>query len=266
MSVTLDRLLCTVVALLSILLTSCNRPDARVIVDAGAFHVVREPHHYFNEYAKTIWYSYKVKYRGDALTFASKPDQDVSVTYTDKQIEHLYILSDAPAALLVESYDGRDHRRWSLLVDSAQGLRVMQVAFGDHGDPLNRLDELRLDRGRWLWVREQTLIDRQALRVYPLAVPERADTYASFVQFSPDHKHMARKTWITNYAIEPATSRHVIMDNEIATGQFVSYEFDAQAQPYRSWSDVDAAWLNRYFAWQSIDGVYRLQRRATALP
>jgi hypothetical protein len=217
-----------------------------------------------------------VKYRGDALTFVSKADQDVSVTYTDKQIEHLYILSDAPAALLVEAYDGRDHRRWSLLVDSPQGLRVTQVAAGEHGGPLAWLggdtvqsigrDELRLDQGQWLWVREQTLVDRQALRVFPLAVPEGADAYASFVQFSPDRKHIARKTWITQYAIEPTESRHVIVDNEIATGRFTSQEFDTQAMPYQNWSDVDAAWLNKYFEWQSGDGSYRLQRRNNAVP
>ena len=255
---------------------ACTRAP-RATAEAGPFSILRKQHSYsnWNTGGTTTYFTYEVRYRRGAFSFEGFRHPGNTDTFQSSEIERAYVISKSPAALMVLAGDPNNDASWNLLVDTPSGLRAEHVAHYGLGDGLAWLDGdvpetiadardlLQLDGGRWLWVEQQALLDRDALRVQRLATPDDSRAGAQFVMFSPDRRRMARFTTRTDRS-DYRVWYPVMLVNDMASGGYTQFDIDAKAMWFDDNRDIDPAWITTYFEWRNVDGKgYALHARAT---
>ena len=262
---------------------ACSEHGERVAMDAGPFRILREQNSYGNwsTGGTTTYYSYEVRYRKSGFhfpEFSYHGGGKASTTeIASSQIRYASIVSQSPPALLVVAGDLNSDDSWYLLVDTPSGLRSEHVAFlrsyaelawldGDVPVALKDIrEQLKLEDGRWLWVNTESILDRDSLHVHRLPSYGGSKEGALFVAFSPDRRKMARYESIRD-PNSPDGWRSVIIENDIASGQFHSFDIDKRTMWFDTSEDIDHAWLTSYFEWRKESDEFTLRRLAEPKP
>ncbi len=268
----------------AVVCVACSSGEERVNIEAGGFRVVRQQHtaSNWNTGGTSTSFTFAVRYHKSAFQFPTRsgwggePDQTTTCDATD--IAAAFLVSRAPAALLVLAGDPNNHATWNLLIDTPSGLRSEHVAYHSVGRDLAWLDGdspvpidaayslLNIEGGRWLWVDNQALIDLATLRVHHLDAVGHGRDGAAFVAFSPDRRKMARLDTVTD-ADDYRSWQAIILENDIASGAVRSFAIDRQTMWFDDSRDIDQHWLQSYFQWrQDAQLGYALQRLAHPHP
>ena len=225
---------------------------------------------------------YALRYRGAPFEFVGKSGMFGDKTARYKTFNAMFTFAPGTPAILVNVGDPNNASFFYLLrdVDGKAEAHYVGDASGEVSaqwiDPpaagiTNLWDAQRhrgrLTGGRWLLVGKYAALDMQTLTVYPLARSMKtSDPSISeakpVIAMAPDMRSFVRLGY-TSFPENAATL--VVFGLKDSTWSTVPIR--RRVERFNTWADIDLAWINYYYQWQSRAGhPDRLIARPNAKP
>ncbi len=234
----------------------------------GAFEIVTRA-------SKLAGTDYVLNYRSKPYAFDGKSGMFGDKTARYKTVNAMFTFAPGTPAILVNVGDPNNASFFYLLRD-INGRAEAQYVGEANGDvtakwidpPAAHITNLwdakqhraRLNGGRWLLVGKYTAIDVQNFKVYPLAQARtQDDPYPSewmpVIAMSPDQLSFVRYGNLQRIVDNRIKNEEVMIVTELTTERWYILPIRRSIERFNYYiDDVNTAWLNHYFTWQTEPG------------